>query len=99
MPDSTWFLTLRIAIHSLMPFLQKKASLNSTCIGDSDGRGMGQFYNISRISLTQHRSSKFGNKAVRCVFASMWILFHFVEHQWHFPTLFTQLFFCLGISQ
>lgn len=62
MPDSTWFLTLRIAIQSPMPFLQKRASLNSTHIMEGDERGTGRFCNISGVSVSQHQSSRFGNK-------------------------------------
>lgn len=68
MPDSTWFLTFTIAIQSLMPFLQKKVSLNSIGIMESDGRGTGQFYSVSYVSLTQHQSSKFGNKCSEICF-------------------------------
>lgn len=69
-------------------------SLNSVHVVEIDGRGRDQFYSISHVSRTKDQSSKFGN-ALRCVFIGMWILF--VEHQWHFTTLFPQLFFCLGV--
>lgn len=68
MPDSTWFLTFRIAVQSLVPFFAEKTSLNSTCIVESDGRGTSQFYNVSHVSLTQLQSSKFGNKCSEICF-------------------------------
>lgn len=38
-----------------------------------------------------------GINALRRVFTSMWILFHFIEHQWHFTSLFPQSFFSLDV--
>lgn len=79
---------------------KKKMFLNFTSTTESDGRGTGQFYYTIHVFLTQHQSIIYvwEINAVTYVFTRARILFNYTEHQWCFPTLFPQLFFCLGIS-
>lgn len=80
-----------------MAFFEAKRCLNSIHIVERDGRRRDQFYNISHVSWTRNQSSKSGNKCTEMYFHKHVAFLHFAEHQWHFTTLFLQVFFCLGV--